>query len=251
MSHPLFTSFPSERCPGWLCPACEFASLAIDSATFTYEMNSHTRLNRHKTWFVPQDYTYIFSCLVQCDRPGCGEVVAVSGTGYVEDIWGLDEYGHPEPEFVELFRARQFYPPLPLFATPDGCPEKVRSRLAEISSLLTSHPAASANAIRSLLEVLLDDLGVPRVMLVKGVKKAFLSLHTRIKDYPQLLGAHHDAFMALKHFGNAGSHGGEPIDQSHLEDACKVLELIITLLYQKHPDVSDHIARLDKAFSKK
>lgn len=251
MSHPLFTSFPSNRCPAWLCPACESASLAIDADTFRYEMNSYTRLNKHHGWFDPDDYTYIFSCMVQCSRPECREVVAVSGVGFIDDVWGHDVNGHPEPEFVELFQARHFYPPLPLFVTDEHWPEKVKTRLTDISSLLAAHPSAAANAIRSLLEVLLDDMNVPRMVLTRASKQYFLKLHARIEGYPQLLGTHYDAFMALKHFGNAGSHDGQPIRQSHLNDACDVLEIIVRQLYQKPPDISGHIARLDKAFAKK
>lgn len=249
MSHPLFSWFSSSRCPEWLCPACETVSLAIDPETFRYEMNRYTRQNRHHDWFDAQDYTYIFSCMVRCSRPGCYEVVAVSGIGNVHDLWGYDDNGHPEPEYVELFQARHIYPPLPLFVTAKSCPEKVKTRLTEVSSLITAHPAAAANAIRSLLEVLLDDLSVPRMVLTKSANPHFLTLHARIDNYPQLLGAHRDAFMALKHFGNAGSHGGKPIEQSHLDDACEVLELIVTLLYHKPHDISGHIARLDKAFA--
>lgn len=251
MSHPLFSSFPSNRCPAWLCPACESVSLAIDASTFRYDMNRYTRLNKHHGWFDSHDYTYIFSCMVQCSRPECREVVAVSGIGFVDDIWELDAHGHPEPEYIELFQARHFYPPLPLFKTNENCPEKVKTRLTDISSLLTAHPSAAANAIRSLLEVLLDDMNVPRMVLTKSERQHFLKLHARIEDYPHLLGTHYDAFMALKHFGNAGSHDGQPITQSHLDDACEVLEIIIQQLYHKPADISGHIARLDKAFARK
>lgn len=171
-----------------------------------------------------------------------------SGGDELDDVF--DEHGEPGPRFTEYFEAKHFYPPLPLFVPPEGCrPEAVTLQLSNVSSLLTAHPTTAANAIRSLLEVLLDDLSVPRMVLTKTPKPYFLTLHARIDNYPQLLSIHRGAFMALKHFGNAGSHGGRLIEQNHRKDACEVLELIVTQLYHGLRDISGHIARLAKVFA--
>ncbi|CAH6385529.1 DUF4145 domain-containing protein [Pantoea agglomerans] len=251
MSDSLFKSFTQSKCPSWRCPDCFNETLTIVPESFFKANSGETSRCKNEEWFCADHVRLVFSCVLLCQRTDCGATVAVTGKGWTEEDNYYDENNQVQTNYPDWFRAKTFYPALPLFLPPEGCPESVLDHLASVSSLLTGHPTAAANAIRSLLEVLLDDLGVPRVVLNKGAKPHFLSLHRRIQEYPQLLGSHHDAFMALKHFGNAGSHGGEPINQSHLEDACEVLELIITLLYQKHPDVSDHIARLDKAFSKK
>lgn len=251
MSDSLFKSFTQNKCPSWRCPDCFNETLAIVPGSFFKAYNGETTRCKNEEWFWADHVRLVFSCVLLCERSQCGATVAVTGEGRTEEENYYDENNQVQSNYPDYFQAKTFYPALPLFLPPQGCPESVLEQLASVSSLLTGHSTAAANAIRSLLEVLLDDLGVPRMVLTKEAKQHFLPLHTRIKDYSQLLGPHHDAFMALKHFGNAGSHGGESIAQSHLEDACEVLELIITLLYQKHPDVSDHISRLDKAFSRK
>lgn len=248
MTDSLFTRFSKKCCPKWLCPGCYSVSLAIVPESFMSEMDASTRRKRNGPDFEPEDSTCVFSCMLKCRKTGCGEVVAVGGFGGVDTVWGTDDNGRSFPEYATRFQAKYFNPPLPFFVPPEGCPDNVKRHLRNISSLLTGHPAAAANAIRTLLEVLLDELKVPRMALRRDTKHRFLRLHDRITCFPGLLGPHLEAFLALKYFGNAGSHGGGVITKSNLEDACQVLEQIVKLLYFRHPDVSEHIARLAKSF---
>lgn len=251
MPQSLFTWFTPQQCPGWLCPACQSASLAIVPDTFVRFENASTSQHKGQDWFEPENYVYVFTCMLQCVRASCREVVSVSGTGAEEFNYPHDERDETGRSYTEFFQARYFYPPLQLFVLPEACPDSVRSQLTEISSLLTAHPAAAANAIRSLLEVLLDDLKVPREEGRAGRSPHHLNLHERLLIHKKMQGNHYDGMMALKMFGNAGSHGGTPIEQQHLEDACAVLEQLIKQLYHLQPDLSHQIERLNRAFAKK
>ncbi|WP_128085365.1 DUF4145 domain-containing protein [Pantoea deleyi] len=252
MPQSLFTWFTPQLCPGWLCPACQSASLAILPDTFMRFENAFTRLNKSEDWFEPEHYAYIFNCMLQCARSTCREVVSVSGIGADEfDYQHDEERDYTGPTYTEFFQARHFCPPLPLFLVPDACPDSVRCQLTEISSLLAAHPAAAANAIRSLLEVLLDDLKVPRAEARTNRTPRPLNLHGRLQNLKVIQAGHYDGMMALKMLGNAGSHGGKQIEQQHLDDACAVLELLINQLYQRQPDLSSQIERLNRAFAKK
>ncbi|MFT4274544.1 MAG: DUF4145 domain-containing protein [Pantoea sp.] len=249
MADSLFKAFTKHSCPEWLCPACCRPSLDIVLQTFHSEITRQTRMERNESWFDSDNVRMVFSCLLKCSRPSCLETVAVSGEGRTERfVTGID--GEDE-DMIDLFSARAFFPPLPLFPLPQLCPEPVRVQISEVSSLLTCHPAAAANAIRSLLEKLLDDMHVPREERRKGKKARALTLNERIVMNPELLGINQQGIMALKLIGNAGSHGSEAISQEHLEDACHVLELLINQIYPQPSDASHQIARLQKAFGKK
>lgn len=108
-----------------------------------------------------------------------------------------------------------------------------------ISSLLTVSNAAAANAIRRLLEILMDVMDVPEAK----------NLHRRIELGLELFGEDAAAIKALKAVGNAGSHGND-ITHQDLEEACQVLEAIIKKFCHVSPDLSDIVKRLETAFTK-
>jgi len=247
MPDSLFTAFEMERCPDWLCPACLNPSLAIVSGSFYQGDSAWTA--RYYNEIDPEQHETVFSCMLRCTRPSCGESVAVCGEGEA-----FQEQDDPEngggTRYVQVFRAHSFLPALPLFIPPDTCPPAVLDQLREISALLTGHPAAAANAIRSLLEVLLDELGIPREEERPGKAPRSLWLGDRLIVYKEQLGEHHDGLDALKLFGNAGSHGGTPIERKHLDDACFVLEQLIKHLYYRRPDITQQIARLKETFKR-
>lgn len=251
MSDSLFKSFTQSACPCWRCPDCFNETLAIVPESFFKTCSGETKRAKDEEWFEVDYVRLVFSCTLLCQRKECGATVAVTGEGRTEERNYYDDDNQVQAEYTDKFCAKTFYPPLPLFLPPAECPESVLDQLASVSSLLTGHPAAAANAIRSLLESLLDHLGVSRQDIRPGKSPRTMTLHERLVKYKSILGTHHDGFVVLKLFGNAGSHGGEAIKQEHLEDACQVLEQVIMQLYQKPPDISGQIARLDKAFNKK
>lgn len=251
MSDSLFKSFTQNNCPCWRCPDCFNETLAIVPESFFKADSGETTRCKHEEWFWVDHVRLVFSCTLLCQRKECGATVAVTGKGWTEEENYYDQNNQVQTNYPDWFRAKTFYPPLPLFIPPAGCPESVLDQLASVSSLLTGHPTAAANAIRSLIEALLDDLSVPRQDVRPGKSPRTMTLHERLDKHKSIIGAHHDGLMALKLFGNAGSHGGVLIKQKHLEDACQVLEQLIMQLYRPYSDVSAQIARLNENFSSK
>lgn len=251
MADSLFQSFTQSNCPSWRCPDCFNETLAIVPESFCKIYNAATTRYKHEDWFGPQYVTLVFSCMLRCERANCLETIAVTGSGWTREYNDYDYRGQTVTTYTDYFDAKTFFPALPLFQPPEGCPEPVLDQLASVSSLLTGHPTAAANAIRSLLEILLDDLSIPREEKRPGKSSRTMTLHERLDKHKTITGIHHDGLMALKLFGNAGSHGGILIKQKHLEDACQVLEQLIMQLYRPGSDVSEQIARLNEYFSSK
>lgn len=251
MSDSLFKSFTQSRCPCWRCPDCFNETLAMVPESFFKADTGETTRYMNEEWFWVDHARLVFSCVLKCQRADCAATVAVSGGGWTEEDNYYDENNQLQTNYPDWFQAKTFFPPLPLFLPPEGCPESVQDQLASVSSLLTGHPTAAANAIRSLLEVLLDDLQVPREELRPGKSPRGMTLHERLNKHKSITGKHHDGMMALKLMGNAGSHGGKPVEQEHLEDACQVLEHLVMELYSVKADMSSQIVRLNDAFTRK
>ncbi|MDE8558994.1 DUF4145 domain-containing protein [Pantoea vagans] len=235
----LFTSFTPNHCPAWLCPSCYNQTLRIRAGSFHFGTSAATKRIVSRVDFDHGDVTYVFSGLMECTRLGCLETIAVSGEGWCEEKVKRTGDGI-ELDTIDTFRAKVFIPPLPLFIEPEGCPADIKSQLNVISSLLTLNSAAAANAIRRLLEILMDVMDVPEA------KK----LHQRIEKGLHVFGQDSAAIHALKAIGNAGSHGNE-ITEKDLEEACQVLELIVKKFCHASPDLSDVVQRLKTAFTKR
>lgn len=246
----LFTCFTPELCPAWLCPSCYNQTLRIQKGSFHFDTSAASKKRVSRVDFDHWDVSYVFSGLLECTRLGCLETIAISGEGWCQDKRRTTRNGI-EADVINMFRAKVFIPPLPLFIEPEGCPSDIKVQLKVISSLLTGYPTAAANAIRSLLEVLMDDLGVAREKLQPGKPPRDLTLHERLIKSKSITGSHHEGMMALKLLGNAGSHGSTSIKQKHLEDACSLLEQVVVNIYHRPNDVTLQVARLTEAFSQK
>lgn len=233
-SPPPYAPFTKSKCPDWRCPSCLNQSLRIIRDTFKSYKTAKTRDFDDPNDFHPDKVKFVFSCILECDRDECAEKVSVSGEGYQE--WAKED---EDVGFRELYIARSFTPPLPLFLLPAGCRPEIMQQMNVISSLLTVSNAAAANAIRRLLEILMDVMDVPEAK----------NLHRRIELGLELFGEDAAAIKALKAVGNAGSHGND-ITHQDLEEACQVLEAIIKKFCHVSPDLSDIVMRLETAFTK-
>lgn len=220
MNPSLLNEFTETRCPDWVCPDCHASSLAIKKNTFHNEVIPKSLARWKEIDGELEDICLVFSCLLQCERAHCQSVVAVSGTGRVEETpWQLQEEGE-EPHY-HLFRATSFVPPLPAFCIPPRCPDPVRLALMRSFELFLSAPGAAANAIRIALEELMTALNVE----IKG------SLHNKIEALSGEHETHGKALMAIKWLGNVGSHELDSVTAEDVEHAYTIIEFVLRKIY--------------------
>jgi len=232
-----FSPLTESRCPDWRCPSCINQTLKIKEGTFHYDHSAESRKILNEFGYEQDNVSYVFSCLLICTRQSCREIVAVSGTGWCEVLPTRQPDGIEYEDF-NYFRAHSFMPPLPLFSVPEGCTDEITEQLKVISSLLTVNRAAAANAIRRLLEILMDVMDV----------QVANNLHRRIQQALDKFGGDTAAIHALRAVGNAGSHGNE-ITIRDLEEACLVLETVVKKFCHAAPDISHIVERLEAAFT--
>lgn len=231
-------TFTEDSIPEWCCPACMAPSLELLPGSFHSQHSAYSLRYRREDWYDYEHEEFVFTCILQCRRSSCRESVAVSGTGR----------GEREPDerqenmiYYTIYRAKSFNPPLPVFSLPEACPDDVKCQLKMAASLLPISGSAALNSMRVALELLLDSMEIPRFSMDSG-KPWPIKLGNRIERFKDQLGTHYATFHVLKDIGNHASHSDATIRQSHIEDACSLMDDLIKQLFGQVTDFS-HIAR--------
>jgi hypothetical protein len=178
--------------------------------------------------YDPEEISGQFVCLLQCTRASC-EACAVSGRYSV----ARDETG-----YYNSCKPLSITPPPALIPIPDNCPKAVREETEAALMLFWCDDAASLNRIRNALELLLDDLKIPRGKNDHVAKKRKrLNLHQRIELLEQKRPKLKEIcarMMAVKHLGNAGSHSGDKVNREDVFDGLDILERVLHDMYSIH-----------------
>jgi hypothetical protein len=170
--------------------------------------------------FDPDWITYAFTAWARCSVAACKQEFAISGRGGVtQEVTSEDG----DWDWVEFFEPRHCYPMPHIIAIPKQCPGNVALELESAFSLFWSSPAACAGRIRVALELLMDQLGVPKRKKSSKGGLYDLPLHDRLEHFSVKAPAVAQHLMALKVLGNAGSHVAE-VKQVDLLDAFEILE---------------------------
>lgn len=221
--HKLSAEFGPDRQVEWPCPHCGQMTLQIQEETFESRESRDTREHIREDWFDMNMVDLVFSCIAECSRPQCREVVACSGCGGVDVI--PDEDGSDECR--TWFRPMNFVPPLCPFEIPANCPDEIKSSLLTAFSLYLVHPGAAANLIRITVEHLLTAMGVPD----RTEADRRIPLHNRLQQLPERYAGLSGALMAIKFLGNAGSHSHDRISARDVEQAFEIIDYVLNDLF--------------------
>lgn len=234
--------FTSDGPVRWMCPTCNNSVLKIKKGTFqSVETKLSKEAHGHDAW-DPEWIEYVFSCILVCANPACGDVVACSGSGSVDFEVEYDDRGYPHQAFADYYVPKQFSPHLKMFLCPSGTPENVSKEIAISFSLFFSDASSSANHIRIALEELLTHLKIKRSEL-KGKRRTFLTLHRRIELLPAKYKHLQDLFLAIKWLGNAGSHGEKKVSMDDVLDAYEIMVEILDELFAKKAKAVKRLAK--------
>ena len=114
-------------------------------------------------------------------------------------------------------------------------PRRLREQLRRSFTLFWCDASACLNALRSAVEIVLDDKSIP-----PG------KLHDRIKKFEETEPETARRLMAVKWLGNEGSHADEPTQESTLE-ALDVLDYVLEDMYlRRRARVDSIVERVNK-----
>lgn len=222
------------------CPTCGKLSLKLDNKKF-YECDTaeSTKIRQSDEWEFDW-LTTVFTVVFTCNNSDCQEHVICSGTGSVEEDIDYDSHGYPEQQFNSYYSAKVFIPPIHFFNIPEKTHEIVRNSLIEAFSLTLQSPNSAANKVRAAVENLLTAFKVPIFTVSKG-KRCRLSLDSRISkaiSKKSVFGELKDILVAIKHLGNAGSHGNSEITIDDVFDPYQLTSHVLDALYHSKPDLN-------------
>lgn len=164
--------------------------------------------------------------------PACGETTVVVGEAKA--------YGENREQVYLCIKGS--WPDLPVFDLKKIYPAAVVSELAKSFVPFLRDPTLSGSRVRTAIEVLLDDLGMPRervdmdgeVKRKRDGKPLKLSLGERLKELESK-----DAYISgllggIKQLGNEATHGGE-LPYVDLLDAFDLIHHVLEELYVERP----------------
>lgn len=229
--------------PSIPCPTCDRGNLAPVSETFTSEEAKTSERIQSEQWndWEP-DWAYGgFSCTLRCGKPTCDLVRVV---GEMRVVAEFDEHGTWDGNSWSVeFRPKLFHPSLPLLQNHQEAPRSILGRIEAASAVIWVDPSSAANRLRSAVEALMDDQGIPRRW--SGIKGPFpLSLHQRIERLAAAKPAFAetaDMILAVKWIGNVGSHE-DSLKIAHVLEGVEILDFALTEIYDKSRDALKKLA---------
>ncbi|MGY3056101.1 hypothetical protein ACVWZD_001621 [Streptomyces sp. TE3672] len=196
-----------EEWPNIPCPTCAGGTLVPMADTFVTEeaaMSKKWQSESASGWEPSWIYGG-FHCILRCGKSTCDLVRVVGEMRVVEDV---DDRGHWYGNWLTHLTPTFFHPALPLVQRHDAAPRSVLDRVEAGAAVIWVDPSSAANRLRSAVEALLDDQGIPR----KGHSNKGpydVKLHQRIENFKKEkpgFSDSADALLAAKWIGNVGSH---------------------------------------------
>lgn len=193
--------------PDWPCPDCSRGRLEVDFRKLEVAM-----------YHAGYDGEGVFTCIAKCNSQLCGEPVALLGRAAVE-------YDPHKGCDITEYRPMFFNPHIRPFPIPGAASGIVRNEILAAFRVFWANPSMAVARIRTALEKVLDEAGIPK----KEGGKGRLSLHERIKRYEETRPEEAQLAMGLKNLGNTGTH--EQVGESDATDALEVLEYLLEKQY--------------------
>lgn len=166
--------------------------------------------------------------LYKCSSSQCEQKVIVLGDDCVADEFDPDAGHNTWTSFIKI---RYCQPVVPAFAIPEETPDGIKKGLGVAFSHVFSDASACGNALRSVVERILDDRGV-RKTEIKNHRRRFLALHRRIELLEVQQPEFAEYLEAIKWIGNDASHGSG-VNFDEIYAALEIIENVVTRLYSR------------------
>nr|WSX50603.1 DUF4145 domain-containing protein [Streptomyces sp. NBC_00974] len=232
-----------EEWPSIPCPTCGRGNLIPVGDAFVREESATSKRWRSESWddWEPDWEHGGFHGILRCGKSTCDSVRVVG------DMRVVAEHGESGTwdgySYVVEFLPKFFHPALPLLPSHEAAPQEVLGRVVAASAVIWIDPSSAANRLRSAVEALMDDQGIPR----KGPGRrgpVDFTLHQRIEKLGAAKPAYSDAaemILAVKWIGNVGSHE-DALKISDVLNGAEILDAVLTEMYDTSRDAINKLA---------
>jgi hypothetical protein len=174
-----------------------------------------------------------FTAMLKCSSRSCGEIVAIAGDYESYGSYENGPEGMLEHFWNDNFKPTSMHPAPHIITWPKKLNDAIKTHLRVSFELFWVDLAACANRLRIVVELLLDQLEIPRKGPNGNRKNARLDLSRRIDLLKIARPGHEKALTALRVVGNTGSHEGD-VDFEELLDCFELLEdALVELLEER------------------
>jgi len=241
--------FQTKNIPNWTCPRCHKGSLTNESKNIkTFENADSLSGHKHDSW-EPQWSVGVFLGILKCSNTACDEKVAVTGNYHCVMNHEYDEAEDRIDEVLsEMLTPKFFNPPLHIFQVNKDLPSNIREVIINSFNVYWSDISSCANKIRVVVELIMDDMKIPKTYLNNNKKRRSHTLHKRIELFKETQPEQADLIMAIKWTGNSGSHTGKSLTKDDILDSYEILAHVTTKLYETD---SIRIVKLSKTINKR
>ncbi|MFH6984920.1 DUF4145 domain-containing protein [Marinoscillum luteum] len=231
--------------PPWPCPICGVGILNAVKP-LKAEQSQATIKGRKSTSFSSdnEDAIFRFAGFMLCANSQCNERISIAGNGQLlaEGTNAQAGVKYQGPRYG-VFYPRYFEPALQIFTVPDSCPKDIKEQVIKSFSLYFMDSNACANAIRTSLELIMDEQGIPGL----NEKNKPITLGARINQFNDLNPKLKPLIEAVKWVGNAGSHISG-ISKNGILDGYELLQFVLSDLYERN-DVYDRLSKKAEAIN--
>lgn len=213
------------------CPKCQSGELEIInySEFMTRSGKEYYELN------YPHGIEHNFIGVLKCKESDCLHLINTAGMvdKYIEHT-GHDDNGEYFEYHFDNYRPNYFHPNLRYFKIHKEIPKEIVNEIDLAFHHYFFDLKASANKIRTTIELILDDVKAAkfRYNSTKTKKIVFKGLHDRILHFKNKNKFISTLMLANKYIGNQGSHIGK-VNNDDILNAFDNLEEILNNLYVK------------------
>lgn len=212
----------------FLCPRCRKGSVKLDAKTLKMEEPQYSKAGHASEEWSPDWDVERFSCFLRCDHQPCQEIVVVSGETINEQVIVDDQDGSQGWGVETYLRPSSMFPAPPIIAFPKELPKAVSAEVNKSFGLFWVDRDACATSLRKSVEVVLDEVRIPRI----EASGKFIDLKTRIDEFKKIDPDNDQALDALRIVGNLATHEGG-VSWEALLDAYMIYEDALLEIFGK------------------
>jgi hypothetical protein len=234
-------SFRIDQVPHWICPICNHGSLLLDQESLKVHETRQSLEKRQEIDWEEWDVEKHFNATFRCSNPVCKELVFVIGDcKYEQDTMAYVE--ERKDGYHDHLYPRYTQPRLKIVSEADEIPVDVVIELERVNELFWVDKSACANAIRTVVEVILTEERIRKTFTTKKGSRKKLTLHERIQKFRMKNPFIAELLEAIKWVGNSGSHT-ERIDHEELLDGILILWRVLEFLYPDGDETPEELAQ--------
>ncbi|WP_375765019.1 DUF4145 domain-containing protein [Archangium gephyra] len=178
-----------------------------------------------------------FTASVKCSN--CNTVIQAAGTWFNDLEVEEDENGNPVQRVAHFYSPKWLSHFPELIQTSPKFPDTIRAALRRADAAFWWDLRSCATALRHVVEIFLDDQGIPR----EGVKKSgdlrFRGLEERLQEFVEIFKRisekdaeeFKDLLGATKLIGNEATHAAEPLTAETIELVSKFIGRVLGRRY--------------------